>query len=123
MTVASMACDGCGSTGLALTKISLGRDFFGDSYDRLTPMTDKAPAWYCPPCSKQKAMQVDYRVIAAAWVAFCAGEPSPLADADIHQRSRARLDEIHRYLTSGEAVSGRLLDVGRVADLRRFLAG
>jgi len=112
-----MTCDGCDRSGITLTKRSLGRDFFGNCYDRLTPMTDKTPAWYCPACSKQKVMQVDCRVIAAAWAAFVAGDTSPLVDVGTRQRSRKRLHEIQRYLTCGGDASDRLLDAALLAKL------
>ena len=35
-------CDGCGATDVPLMKISLGRDFFGRVYDRLSPSADQA---------------------------------------------------------------------------------
>src|SRR5207245_5785449 len=44
-------CDGCGATDFPLMKISLGRDFFGRVYDRLSPRADLSPTWYCDNCS------------------------------------------------------------------------
>ena len=40
------ACNACGATGAPLAKVSLGHDFFGRVYDRLTPASDRSPAWY-----------------------------------------------------------------------------
>src|SRR5437899_1430519 len=40
-------CDGCGAADVPLMKISLGRDFFGRVYDRLSPSADLSPKWYC----------------------------------------------------------------------------
>jgi hypothetical protein len=106
---------------MPLTKVSLSEDFFGACYDRLTPSSDKAPAWYCPGCSREKSLQVDYRTIAAAWGALEAEEPSPLADADIRTRSCARLREIAEMLTSAQQPS-RLLNVAQVDALCQALA-
>ena len=116
-----MACDACGVTGVPLTKISLSADFFGDSYDRLTPSSDKSPAWYCPTCSKEKSLLVDYRSIAGAWKAQTAGQPSPLADLSARQRCCKRLREIGATLLDAK-LPQRLLDVDRVDSLCQEIA-
>jgi len=45
MDSAAGACNACGATGIALMKLSLGKDFFGRVYDRLSPSTDQSPKW------------------------------------------------------------------------------
>ena len=96
-------CDACGATGAPLAKVSLGRDFFGRTYDRLTPSSDRSPAWYCPRCSEEKRMQSDYRVIKAAAEALAAGAESPLADPKTRDRALDRLGGIVARLGAGRA--------------------
>ena len=110
-------CDGCGQGGFALHKISLGRDFFGAPYDRLTPASDKSPAWYCPGCSVAKGMQVDCRAISAALIAGRGGEKTPLDDAAERHRAEARLEEVQARIAVGGG--GRLLDREWVDSLRK----
>jgi len=97
------ACDACGATGAPLAKVSLGRDFFGRTYDRLTPSSDRSPAWYCPRCSDEKRMLSDYRVIKAAAEALAGGGESPLADPGTRDRALERLGGIVARLGSGFA--------------------
>ena len=40
-------CDACGIEQGPLLKLSLGKDFFGRVYDRLSPASDQSPKWYC----------------------------------------------------------------------------
>ena len=63
MDSAAGSCNACGATGTALMKLSLGKDFFGRTYDRLSPSTDQSPKWYCESCSMQKNLQRDFRDI------------------------------------------------------------
>jgi len=63
MDSAAGSCNACGATGTALMKLSLGKDFFGRTYDRLSPSTDQSPKWYCEGCSMQKNLQRDFRDI------------------------------------------------------------
>jgi hypothetical protein len=118
------ACDACGATGAPLAKVSLGRDFFGRAYDRLTPASDKSPAWYCPRCSEEKRMQSDYRVIKGAADALAAGEESPLADPQTRDRALDRLGNIVERLGAGHGPGApfaqKLLAPG---DVERLLAG
>ncbi|MFQ5509282.1 MAG: hypothetical protein ACE5FN_08090 [Leptospirillia bacterium] len=114
----SSVCDGCGKGG-PLIKHSLGRDFFGGVYDRLTPASDRAPAWYCQDCSRQKHMQRDYRSISEALDRLMADEASPLSDAGEAARAAARLAEIAKGVGSGllekaevEALRARLKECG-----------
>lgn len=120
------ACDACGATGTPLAKVSLGRDFFGRAYDRLTPASDRSPAWYCPRCSEEKRMQTDFRVVAAAAEALAAGTDSPLQDAQSRARATARLAEIVRRLGAGwegSPFAQKLLQPAPVEALRRDLEG
>jgi len=111
------ACDACGTTGTPLAKVSLGRDFFGQVYDRLTPTSDRSPAWYCPLCSEEKRMQLDCRVIREA---ARAGEGSPLAAPAALERARTRLGEIAVRLKDG-GFHGKLLPMAEVEALRAEL--
>ena len=63
MDSAAGSCNACGAAGTALMKLSLGKDFFGRAYDRLSPSTDQSPKWYCEGCSMQKNLQRDFRDI------------------------------------------------------------
>jgi len=120
----SSACDACGASGAPLAKVSLGRDFFGRAYDRLTPASDKSPAWYCPRCSEEKRMQSDYRVIQAAAEALAAGTDSPLSDAQTRERALTRLKQVVERLGAGmgpgQPFAQKLLTT---ADAERLLAG
>ena len=57
------SCQSCGSPSSPLTKLSLGKDFFGRPYDRLSPSSDQNPRWYCTSCSLHKDFQRDFRDI------------------------------------------------------------
>lgn len=127
-------CDACGATGTTLAKVSLSRDFFGRMYDRLTPSSDRSPAWYCPSCSEEKRMQLDCRTIEEALAALAAAEASPLAEPGTLTRALDRLRAIAARLRAGhEDAGGRtpyhghLLSGARVealqADLERRAAG
>ena len=70
------SCNACGATGTALMKLSLGKDFFGRTYDRLSPSTDQSPKWYCEGCSMQKNLQRDFRDILAEFDKLTAGQGS-----------------------------------------------
>lgn len=124
------ACDACGATGAPLAKVSLGHDFFGRVYDRLTPTSDRSPAWYCPPCSEEKAMQLDLRAIREA-ASPAAGDDTPLAAPGELERAVARLRDIAARLRAGFSPQtpfhGRILDVADVeatrAELEQRAAG
>ena len=76
MDSAAGSCNACGATGAALMKLSLGKDFFGRTYDRLSPSTDQSPKWYCESCSMQKNLQRDFRDITAEIDKLGAGQAS-----------------------------------------------
>ena len=88
------ACQACGTAGGPLTKFSLGKDFFGRSYDRLSPSSDQNPKWYCAPCSVHKNLQRDFRDIRAEFDKLCAGQGSELSKGDEYRRASLRLQEI-----------------------------
>lgn len=114
-------CDGCGAHGVPLAKVSLGRDFFGGVYDRLTAGSDRVPAWYCPDCSEVKHMQVDFRLIQAAWRDQRAGAPSPLDDPAACRHALGRLTEIAECLQRRGATP--LLAADEVAALASEMSG
>jgi hypothetical protein len=94
MDSAAGSCNACGVTGTALMKLSLGKDFFGRTYDRLSPSTDQSPKWYCEGCSMQKNLQRDFRDITAEIDKLGSGQPSQLSTSDEFQRALLRLREI-----------------------------
>jgi ribosomal protein S14 len=115
-------CDACGSDRGLLMKLSLGKDFFGRAYDRLSPSADTRPKWYCEYCSMHKNLQRDFRDIRTEFDKLCAGQPSELASSDHLQRAQLRLREITELL-QGQAAASRLLDPAEVnALIDRFQA-
>ena len=93
------SCNACGATGTALMKLSLGKDFFGRTYDRLSPSTDQSPKWYCEGCSMQKNLQRDFRDIRGEFDKLSAGQGSALSNQEEFQRASLRLCEITAILT------------------------
>lgn len=75
-------------------KLSLGKDFFGRPYDRLSPSTDQSPKWYCEPCSMMKNLQRDFRDIRIEWEKLSKGEASAISQIEECQRAQLRLREI-----------------------------
>ncbi|MBL8036471.1 hypothetical protein ACYX34_07665 [Nitrospira sp. CMX1] len=98
MDVWNHACQACGSTGNPLTKLSLGKDFFGRPYDRLSPSSDQNPRWYCTTCSLQKQHHRDFRDILAEFNKLRSGFSSELSKADEFRRASLRLYEIRAVL-------------------------
>lgn len=92
------SCNACGTTGTALMKLSLGKDFFGRAYDRLSPSSDQSPKWYCESCSMQKNLQRDFRDIRAEFDKLTAGQTSELSKTETFQRASLRLREIAAIL-------------------------
>lgn len=97
-------------------KLSLGKDFFGRAYDRLSPAADLSPKWYCEPCSMQKNLQRDFRDIRGELEKLVAGQTSELAGSEQLQRAQLRLREI-ALLLQGQASASRLLELGEVTTL------
>lgn len=89
-----VTCDGCRTQESPLQKLSLGKDFFGRPYDRLSPSSDVAPQWYCGTCSMHKNLQRDFRDIQAELARWTEGGASQLQDPGQLQRARLRLREI-----------------------------
>ena len=110
------SCNACGATGAALMKLSLGKDYFGRSYDRLSPSTDQSPKWYCEGCSMQKNLQRDFRDITAEIDKLGAGQSSHLSTPDEFQRAGLRLREIVALLDAAQNHSP-LLASGEVTRL------
>ena len=98
MDSTSGSCNACGATGTALMKLSLGKDFFGRTYDRLSPSTDQSPQWYCEGCSMQKNLQRDFRDILREFDKLIASQGSTLATQEEFQRASLRLREIATIL-------------------------
>lgn len=112
----AVRCDACGADRGPLMKLSLGKDFFGRTYDRLSPSSDASPKWYCESCSMQKNLQRDFRDIKAEIDKLASGQTSALTAADQLQRAHLRLREIQTLL--GSQVSGaRLIEPADVAAL------
>ena len=102
MDSAAGSCNACGATSAALMKLSLGKDFFGRTYDRLSPSTDQSPKWYCEGCSMQKNLQRDFRDITAEVDKLAAGQASQLSKSDEFQRAVLRLREIAALLDAAQ---------------------
>jgi hypothetical protein len=100
MDATAGSCNGCGAAGTALMKLSLGKDFFGRAYDRLSPSSDQSPKWYCEQCSMQKNLQRDFRDIRAEFDKLAAGQGSELSKGETFQRATIRLREIAAILVS-----------------------
>lgn len=109
-------CDACGRDQGPLLKLSLGKDFFGRPYDRLSPASDQRPKWYCETCSMHKNLQRDFRDIRAELDKVSTGQPSQLGAADQWERAQLRLREIAAIL-DGHAAGSRLLDPADVKAL------
>src|SRR5881409_2625032 len=102
------SCHACGATGGPLMKFSLGKDFFGRPYDRLSPSSDLSPKWYCESCSLHKNLQRDFRDIRAEFDKLSKGQASEIAGSDQLQRAQVRLQEIAAALDS-HAAGSRLI--------------
>lgn len=109
-------CDACGSQQGPLQKLSLGKDFFGRAYDRLSPSSDQSPKWYCDSCSMYKNLQRDFRDIRTEFDKLRQGHPSELAGTEPFQRAQLRLREIAAII-AGHTAESRLLDPADVGAL------
>jgi hypothetical protein len=114
---AAGSCNGCGTTGKPLMKLSLGKDFFGRPYDRLSPSADQSPKWYCEACSMLKNLQRDFRDIRAEFDKLSSGESSAFSQMEERQRAQLRLREI-ATIAEGQPAESSLLNSGEV---RRFI--
>jgi hypothetical protein len=113
-------CDGCGASGVPIMKLSLGRDFFGRVYDRLSPSADLSPKWYCDTCSIEKNLQRDFRDIQQEFSKLHKGDSSVLDQYEQLQRATLRLKEI-AALISGATLKQRLLKTDEVTALSHSL--
>jgi hypothetical protein len=111
MDSAAGSCNACGVTGTALMKLSLGKDFFGRTYDRLSPSSDQSPKWYCEGCSMQKNLQRDFRDIRGEFDKLVVGQDSTLSSQEEFQRASLRLREIVAILTGTTSQSPFLTTV------------
>jgi hypothetical protein len=111
MDSAAGSCNACGVTGTALMKLSLGKDFFGRTYDRLSPSSDQSPKWYCEGCSMQKNLQRDFRDIRGEFDKLVVGQDSTLSSQEEFQRASLRLREIVAILTGTTSQSPLLTTV------------
>jgi len=114
--VSAGRCDACGADRGPLMKLSLGKDFFGRTYDRLSPSSDLSPKWYCESCSMQKNLQRDFRDIKTEFDKLSSGQTSAMTASDQLQRAQLRLREIHTLL-GNQAGGTRLLDPADVTNL------
>jgi hypothetical protein len=116
------SCNACQATGTPLMKVSLGKDFFGRTYDRLSPASDQSPKWYCDSCSMMKHLQRDYRDIHAEFDRLSKGQASALSEPEAKQRAQLRLQEI-AAIAGTQANGSPLLNVTDVKQLiERFHA-
>lgn len=99
------SCQACGAAAGPLTKWSLGKDFYGRPYDRLSPSSDQNPKWYCTPCSMHKNLQRDFRDIRAEFDKLSAGQGSELSKGDEFRRASLRLQEIMAILRGAQQQS------------------
>jgi hypothetical protein len=112
------SCNACHASGVPLMKLSLGKDFFGRIYDRLSPSNDQSPMWYCEGCSMQKNLQRDFRDIRAEHDKLAAGQQSELSNPEDFQRATLRLREIVTILggSSGQSTLLSAADVKQLID-------
>ena len=113
-------CDGCGAADVPLMKVSLGRDFFGRVYDRLSPNADVSPKWYCNACSVEKNLQRDFRDIKGELDKLSKGAASALSQADQLDRATLRVKEIAAMIAA-DALKQTLLKPDDVSTLARAL--
>ncbi|MDH4152809.1 MAG: hypothetical protein OEV01_03365 [Nitrospira sp.] len=99
------SCQACGAPSSPLTKLSLGKDFFGRPYDRLSPSSDQNPRWYCASCSLHKHFQRDFRDILSEFDKLRCGLSSELSKAGEFQRASLRLHEIMMILNVPQQTS------------------
>lgn len=110
------SCNACNTAGAPLMKLSLGKDFFGRTYDRLSPSSDQSPKWYCEPCSMMKNLQRDFRDIRTEFDKLAQGQASALSEPEAKQRAQLRLREISAIAAS-QAVGSSLLHAADVKQL------
>lgn len=114
MDVATGSCHACQASTGPVIKYSLGKDFFGRPYDRLSPSSDQSPKWYCETCSMHKNLQRDFRDIRAEHDKLTASHSSELSKGEEFRRAFLRLREIQTILDAQHGQSPFLTsaDVG-----------
>jgi hypothetical protein len=110
------SCNACGATGTALMKLSLGKDFFGRTYDRLSPSADQSPKWYCERCSMLKNLQRDFRDIRAEFDKLTKGQSSAVSEPEAKQRAQIRLQEIVA-IAGAQGTGSSLLNLSDIKQL------
>ena len=110
------SCNACNATGTPLMKLSLGKDFFGRTYDRLSPASDQSPKGYCDPCSMMKHLQRDFRDIRTEFDKLAKGQASALSEPEAKQRAQLRLQEI-AAIAGTQAADSPLLNRADVKEL------
>ena len=110
------SCNACSTAGTPLMKLSLGKDFFGRPYDRLSPASDQSPKWYCEPCSMVKNLQRDFRDIRVEFDKLAKGQASALSEPDAKQRAQLRLREI-AAIAGSQTAGSSLLNPAEVKEL------
>jgi hypothetical protein len=85
--------------------LSLGKDFFGRPYDRLSPLSDQNPKWFCAPCSMHKNLHRDFRDIHTEFDKLRVGQSSELSHGDEFRRASLRLQEILTILSAPQQQS------------------
>jgi len=113
-------CDGCSAADVPLMKVSLGRDFFGRVYDRLSPSADLSPKWYCDDCSVEKNLQRDFRDIKGEFDKLAKGTASALSQSEQLERATLRVKEIAAMIAAN-ALKQTLLKPDDVSALARSL--
>src|SRR6266704_2207507 len=113
-------CDGCGVSVVSLTKVSLGKDYFGRTYDRLSPNADVSPKWYCDACSVEKNLQRDFRDIKGEFDKLAKGTDSALGQTNQLERATLRVKEIAAMIAAN-ALKQALLNPEDVSALARSL--
>jgi hypothetical protein len=98
MDLSTGSCHACQATVGPVIKYSLGKDFFGRPYDRLSPSSDQSPKWYCETCSMHKTLQRDFRDIRTEYEKLSASQSSELAKGEEFRRAFLRLREIRTIL-------------------------
>jgi hypothetical protein len=102
--VLSGICDACGKVGVDLYKVSLGKDFFNRTYDRLSHTEDLHPKWFCAPCSLEKGYQRDVRNIHQELEKLMANDSSLLSEEKILLQAIGHVEKIEAYVKKGRKI-------------------
>lgn len=100
MDLTAGSCHACQESAGPVIKYSLGKDFFGRPYDRLSPSADQSPKWYCETCSMHKTLQRDFRDIRTEYEKLTATQSSELSKGEEFRRAFLRLREILTILNA-----------------------